>query len=178
MRLESEDIINQPPDIVYPLVRDEMDKIVPFLPDIDRIEIISRELRDDGRISLINQWHAHQNSVPAIARKFVKPEMFSWKDYALWDDDNYSVDFRLESLIANDLFDAQGTNYFGPTDEEGKTLLRVQCDITLYPERFPGIPKFLARKIQPTVEAILKKMIGPNLTSLGRGLTAYFDAQS
>ncbi len=175
MLLEVEGTIPQPADIVFPLVRDEMAKIVPHMPDIERIDVLSTEKRDDGRLSTVNQWFSRPSNIPSLIQKFVKPEFFSWKDYALWNNETYSVDFELESPIANDLYDAKGTNHFGPHPSlEGQTLIRIQCNLTIYPERMPGVPRFLAKKVQPTIETMIRRTLEPNLSSLIQGLTGYF----
>jgi len=172
MRLEVEDTIHQPADIVYPLVRDEMDKIVPYMPDIERIDTIKKERIADNRLEIVNHWFSKPSNVPAVMKKFVKPELFSWKDFALWKDELYCVDYRLESPLAKDLYEASGTNYFEPDGDN--TRVRITCDIQIYPERMPGVPKFLAKKIQPAIEGMIRKMLEPNLSSLTDGLTRYF----
>ncbi len=177
MYLESKDIIDQPAELVYKLVRDEMPKIVPFLENVEKIETVSREELGNGRVKVVNHWHA-KIEVPSLVKKFLKPEMFSWKDYAEWNDETYSVDYRLESFWANDLFDAKGTNYFQPYEgDPNKTLIKVTCDVVIHPEKIPGVPRLLAKKVMPAIESILKKAIGPNLTSLGKGLIGYFESQ-
>lgn len=173
MRLEVKDTIYQPADIVYPLVRDEMDKIVPYMPDIERIETLKSAPNSDGRLEVVNHWYSKPSNIPSMFKKFAKPELFSWKDFALWNDEEYCVEYRLESMIANDLFEAKGTNYFGP-DGDGNTLVRVTCEIQIYPEKMPGVPKFLAKKVRPMVEETIRKILEPNLASLTEGLTKYF----
>lgn len=175
MLLEVEGMIPQPADIVYPLVRDEMDKIVPYMPDIIRIDVLKKETQADGRLSLVNQWFSRPSNIPSMVQAFAKPELFSWKDYAVWNDASYSVDYELESPIANDLYDARGTNTFGPhPTQPGHTLIQIRCHLTIYPEKLPGVPRFLAKKVQPVVESIIRRTLEPNLSSLIRGLTGYF----
>ena len=43
MYIESEDRLDQPADKIYPLVRDDLPKLLPYLPDVDTIEQISHE---------------------------------------------------------------------------------------------------------------------------------------
>jgi hypothetical protein len=173
MRLENEDIIHQPAEIVYPLVRDQMVKLLPYLPDVDRIEVIKYERISETRVEVVNNWYAKAN-VPSMIKSFVKPELFSWKDFALWKDDEFCVEYRLESFMGKGIYDARGTNYFSPAGD-GKTRIRVTCDITIYPDKIPGVPSFLAKKVLPTIETTIRKIMEPNLTSLGKGLTAYFN---
>lgn len=172
MFLESEDIIQQPASVVYPLVRDQMAKILPYLPDIDRIEEIKRQRLSDTRVEVVNNWFGKVN-MPAAMKSMIKPEIFSWKDFALWKDDEFCVDYRLESFLGKDIYDARGTNYFAPHTETS-TKIRVTCEVTLHPDKIPGVPTFLAKKFLPTIEGMIRKTLEPNLTSLGKGLTRYF----
>jgi len=178
MYLESEDIIDQPAELIYALVRDDMPKLVPYLDSVRKIEMISKEKQENGRIKIVNHWHA-KVEIPGLVKKFLKPDMFNWKDYALWNDEDYSVDYSLESFWANDLFDAKGTNYFQPyKGDPNRTLIKVTCNVVIHPEKIPGVPRLLAKKVMPTVESLLKKTLGPNLTSLGKGLISYFENQA
>lgn len=175
MRAESKDIVHQPADVVYPLVRDEMDKIVPYLPNVEKIVQMKYERTSPTRVEILNHWFA-KAEIPAVAKSFVKPELFQWKDYATWKDDEFCVDFRIESFIGNKLFDLTGTNFFTPMGAD-KTEIRITFNLEIYPERFPGVPKFLAKRAKGPIEEMIKKMLTPNLTSLVKGLNGYFAKQ-
>ena len=172
MYAETKDVVNQPADIVYPLVRDEMKKLVPYMPNVQKIETLKYERISDTRVEVVNHWHGKAD-IPSVAKPFVKPEMFQWKDYATWKDDEFCVDYRIESFIANNLFDLRGTNYFNPLGAD-KTELKITFNLDIYPERFPGVPKFLAKRAKGPLEEMIQKMLTPNLTSLVKGLNEYF----
>jgi hypothetical protein len=172
MNLESSEIINRPIEEVYSLVRDNLPKLVPYLPNIDRIEVEKKEDIAGGK-KLINHWYA-KAEIPSLIKKVISPELLSWKDYANWKDSKFLVEYKLESFLANDLFDASGVNTF-TKEGKGKTRLKINCEIIIYPEKVPGVPKFLAKKAMPIIEALLEKILAPNLTSLGKGLNKYFE---
>ena len=109
-----------------------------------------------------------------MLKKFLSPEIFSWKDVAAWDNSEKAVEYRLESFLANDLFDAKGKNFF-IDNGDGTTDLKITCTVKIYPEKVPGIPRLLAKKVTPMIEALMEKLLGPNLTSLGKGLQKYFE---
>ena len=172
MRAETKDIINQAADIVYPFVRDKMQEIVPFLPNVEKIETVKHERVSDTRVEVVNHWFAKAD-VPASAKPFVKPEFFQWKDYATWKDDEFCVDYHIESFIGNKFFDLSGTNFFNPLGND-KTELKITFNLEIYPERVPGVPKFLAKRAKGPLEEMIKKMLTPNLTSLVKGLNEYY----
>lgn len=171
MKLESEDIIDQPLAVVYKTVRDDLESLVPYLPNVAKIQQESSET-SDGVTKITNRWYA-KAELPSLLKKVLKPEFLSWIDKATWHDNHHRVDYVLESPIGSQLFDAKGSNAFEAT-ADGKTKLRITCEVQLFPENVPGVPKFLAKKVTPAVEALLKKMLEPNLTALATGLKGYY----
>ena len=171
MKLESSDIIDQPIEKVYETVRNHLEKIGPYLANVDKIQLESSE-DTDGGVKRTNRWFATV-PVPGLLKKVLKPEMFSWLDIATWNDADKTVTYVLESTFGKDLFDAQGRNEFRDLGD-GRTELHFSCEVEIYPERVPGVPKLLAKKVGPAVESLMKKMLEPNLTSLGTGLKEYY----
>lgn len=172
MYLESEDVLDRPADQVYKLVRDELPKLVPYLPNINKVEVVSRKDLGKGRVEIVNRWYA-KAEVPSALKKVINPELFSWKDTAVWIEEKNAVEYKIESLWGNDLYEAKGINTFSEVGD-GKTKLKVTCEINIHADRIPGVPSFLAKKMLPTVEALIKKILEPNLTSLAKGLDSYF----
>lgn len=172
MYAESSEIIPQPAKIVYPLVRDEMSLLVPYMPNVEKIDQLEYERTSDTRVEILNHWYA-KVEVPRVVKSIVKPELFQWKDYANWKDDEWCVDYRLEGFVMKNLYHLTGTNYFTPKGKD-KTEIKITFNLDIYPEKFPGVPKFLARRAKPVIEGMIKKMLTPNITSLAKGLNAYF----
>lgn len=166
MFIESEDRIDQPADVIYPLVRDELPKLLPYLPDVEEIEQVSSERESDTRLRVVNKWRA-KAKVPGMVAKFLPDDVFAWTDRALWKDDENCVDYQLEGFG----YDVVGTNYFTP--DNGGTVIKVTATVTIHPEKFK-VPKLLFNKVFPVIEGTVKKAVQPNLTALARGLKTYF----
>jgi hypothetical protein len=174
IHLEHKDIIDRPLEEVYNIVKNELPKIVPFLPNIEKIEVKSlKEEKEGQETHIINHWYG-KAEIPPVAQKFVKKELFSWKDTAIWNNKDHQVDYKLESFWANDLYEAKGCNKFRAISPN-QTELIVICDIEIHPDKVPGVPRFLVKQVLPSIEDLLKKFIGPNIMSLGKGLKGYFD---
>ncbi|MBF0298214.1 MAG: SRPBCC family protein [Oligoflexia bacterium] len=173
MFLESKEIIDRPLEEVYQLVRDNLPSIVPYLPNIEKVEVLKFEHSGDGNLTnILNQWHA-KIEVPDVAMKFINKNLFSWKDSAIWKNDKHLVEYKLESCWTKDLFDAKGTNHFTAISDN-KTELKISCEVILHPDKVPGVPTFLVKKVLPIIETTVEKVLGPNLMSLGRGIQAYY----
>jgi len=170
--IESRDIIPRGLDEVYPLMRDHLDIVAKYLPNVQRIDRIETEQAGDDILKVVNHWFVIAE-VPRAVRKVLKPELFSWKDYAEWNNADHSVSYRLESFLANDLYDATGTNYFKAVGDD-RTELRVTCELDIHADRIPGMPKFVLNKVMPIVETVIKQLVAPNLRSVGKAVTAYY----
>jgi len=176
MKLESKDTIPRPLDEVYSLVRDNLPKIVPYLPNIEKVEVIEYKDANKEKTFVTNHWYAYAE-VPKVAKKFIKDELFSWKDVAIWNNEQHYVDYSLESFWANDLYDAKGRNFF-KAKGDNETEIIITCDIEIHENKVPGVPKFLVKKIMPHLEGVLRKVLEPNLTKLGEAINLYYKNES
>ncbi len=172
MLLENQDVVDAPLNVVYLLIRDEVNRLAPFLPHIDRIETIERVLLNDHTRSHVNHWFA-KVEVPSLARKYLKPEFLGWKEKVIWNDQDHSADFQMESFVGAALFEASGTYRFRALDPK-RTEIRVQCEVRLTLEKNPVIPKSLALVARPMIEALIRRMIEPSLKNLSTYLNRYF----
>ena len=56
------------------------------------------------------------------------------------------------------------------------TQIRLTGSLQVYPERLPGVPRILARRVGPAVEKWLMNMVTPNLARLPRAIQALLDS--
>lgn len=174
MKLEHSDEIGAHADLVYRIVKDQLSDLAPYLPSIERIETIERSALAGGNEKVVNHWYA-QLDVPGLLSKFISKDLLSWKDTAVWDPASRKVEYQLESFVANDLFEARGCNRFEEISPQ-KSRLVLSCEVIIHPDRVPGVPRLMKKKVAPLIEKIIEKMMQPNITSLGKGLKAYLDA--
>lgn len=171
MRIEHSDIIAAPLDKVFKIVRDELVRVSAYLPNVKEIKVLEYKTLKPGKTLIINKWYGRA-SMPALVQKFMSEELFSWKDTATWDDEKYEVDYFLESTVGKDIYDARGRNYFKAISPD-KTEMTLTCEVIIYPEKIPGVPKLIAKKVQPVIEQMIEKIIESNLTTLGIGIKEY-----
>ncbi len=161
---------------------ERMEDIVPFLPNIASIETVKKTKRPDGTWEIVRRWEAKAEHVPSLVRPFLTRELLQWLDYALWVPSQYKVEWRQEPQVraAKGLYECHGTNFFLPDPEGPETVscVRVTGSLEVHPEKFPGVPTFLARRVAPQVERFIVRLIEPNLVELAKGLEAYLDARA
>lgn len=174
MQFQCADEVGYPLDEVFALVRDDMPALRPYLPDVEEITVLTRQEEAEG-IRLVNQWRASTRSVPSVVQRFVKPDLLTWKDHAFWPHALKQAQWRLEPKVGGSLFECTGTTTLLPGAREGTTRIEIKGDLRVYPERLPGVPRFLAGSVRSKIEGFVVEMLVPNMQSMARGVQGYFD---
>lgn len=177
MRFQHTAKVSHPPATILDLMTQRMHEIVPFLLNVEKIEMQERQDLPEGRIRIVSHWHATQKSIPAPMRPFFSTELISWIDDALWTPAEHKVDWTMSTRFSK-FFEANGTNYYEPTDGGAATDITINGNLTVYPERLPGMPTFLAERLKPQVEKFVVELIAPNLTDVAIGLQEYLDKKA
>ena len=165
MRFQLDEEIAHPAGRVYTALRDRTPDLVPFLPEVDRIETVERVRQPDGRLRLTNVWQGNRKSAPRAARPFLTKQMMRWRDVATWDDDELSLHWRFETMHLESLFKCHGSNHF-ESMHNGACRFVVSGTIETYPERVPGVPNSMGRKLAPKADRWLVNMLVPNISRL------------
>jgi hypothetical protein len=173
MDFRFEEKVEESVDRVISTVRDGMSEIAPYLSGIKSIETVERKELGPGVVYLLNLWQGSIESAPPFARPFVSENMLRWKDHAEWHEREFCVKWRLEPFQFGSLFDCGGVNSF-TAHEQGGTRLVIQGTLNIYPDRIPGIPGFLSKRLRPDVEKFVVNLITPNLKGLADGLNRYY----
>lgn len=170
--------VSHPAQKILDLMIDNMDEIVPFLPNVEGIEPIERTDNDDGTIKIIRRWQGAASNIPSALSPFVSKEVMAWTDTALWTPAEYKVDWQMSTSLSA-FYECGGTNYFEPFpgEEETATQVRVCGDLQIYPDQLPGVPGFLASRLAPQIEKFVVALLTPNMEDLAVGLQNYFDEQ-
>ena len=59
----------KPLEDVYVLVRDNLDKLVPYLPNVDKIEVKKHAPKNDETVEVINHWYG-KVEMPGMLKNF------------------------------------------------------------------------------------------------------------
>ncbi len=173
MKLHVESFLPFPRELVYRTYRDRLVELVPFLPNIRRIEVTSR--RDEAPVAhVVNVWHGG-GDVPKMARAVLSENMLSWTDHATWDESRWTCAWRMEAHSFKEAVHAAGVNEF--RDDKGGTTLAIDGDLTIDGKKLP-IPRLLASTVGPAVEKFLGAMIQPNLTEVARGVARFLETEA
>ena len=171
MEIRCSDFIPFPKEVVFRIYRDRLAELADYLPNIRRIDVLSRE-GSGPEVKIVNIWHA-TGQIPAVAQRFVKPEMLRWTDRARWDEREWRCYWDLEPHFFTRNVRCSGVNYF--EDEAGGMRLTItgRLDVTI--KGLKGVPSFLDRAISPQIERFVVSLITPNLRSVNQGLVKFLD---
>lgn len=169
------DDVRHPVDAVFHLLRDDMPSLVPYLADVESIEVLESKELGEGKLNIINLWKGSATKAPKMVQKFLTPDLLSWKDHALWHPAGpRRAEWRLEPKRGGSLFECTGTTKIEEKGE-GHCQIRIDGDLRIYPERLPGVPRLLAGKLRSRIESFVVAMVVPNMQTMAQGVRAYFD---
>lgn len=173
MELLAQTHVSFPRELVFTTYRDRLAETVPYLPNVTSVVVESRQ-EEGERVKLVNLW-VGKADVPPLARKFVKPSMLTWRDFAEWDKAGWICRWHIETHAFPGLMQCTGTTAFfeaGPSACD----LKISADLQLHLEK-AHVPRLLAGTIQPLVERVVVGALKPNLLSTGEGVGRWLEAQ-
>ncbi len=174
-RLNVEDTIAYDRELVFETFRDHLVELIDYLPNIEDIEVESRERVDENTVEIVNRWSAEEKDIPALAKKFIEPEMLQWIDYATWREDQWVCEWNMEVGFLQDAITCRGQNRY--LAEDGTTRIHIDGDLEVDANQIPGVPRLVANKVGSAVEKFVVRLIEPNLRDVNRGLEQYLDRQ-
>jgi hypothetical protein len=183
MEISADATLPFPRAIVFAAYRDDLTKLLEYLPNVRSIEVKSRKESPGPRgadgvpvlhVELVNIWHGG-GEIPAAARAVLSEAMLSWTDYATWTEENWTCAWRSETHAFTEAVKSVGTNQFVEVD--GGTRIQIRGVLEIDAKKIKGVPGFLAGKVGSAVESFLASRIKPNLIEVTEGLHKYLAAQ-
>ncbi len=176
MRFQRSSKVTHPATVVLDIMMNRLDEVVPFMPNIESIEVKEREELADGRLRIVRHWQGTADALPAALRPFVPREALGWIDTAVWTPSEHKVAWTFRTNLSR-FYDCSGTNYFEPHPGELETATRIRItgNLDVHADKLPAVPSFLASRLKPQVEKFVLDLLAPNLTETAAGLQAYLD---
>jgi hypothetical protein len=174
VKIQSESSIHHPLELVYRSYRDHLSDVAPYTPDVKEIRVHSREELPQGP-KIHNEWIVDRK-LPRVVQGLITPDMMRWNDFAQWDDAQHHVDWVLQIPAFPNQVHCSGRNAFF-ADGPDATIVRLSGDLQIYLKNVPGIPRLLAGRLTPKVEAFIVKLVTPNLERVNHSLEQYLDAE-
>lgn len=156
---------------VFNTYRDDLTELVRYLPNVSKIEQVTREEPSQGVVKLENHWCAEAN-IPKVAQAFIKPDMLKWVDYATWNLNDWTCEWRIETFFMREAVSCGGKNYF-KVQGDTATGLTITGDLSLNMKAVPGVPRLLAGTVKPQLEKFIVALITPNFHTINDGIVSH-----
>jgi hypothetical protein len=174
MKFTVNDEIAFPLDLVFPTYRDKLHEMLDYMDNVDKIEVKSREESGDV-VKLLNHWHGSASDIPAPLRPVIKPDSLSWLDKATWDTARHRVDWEITLPALPEAVTAKGFTMY---KEDGDvTLVQISGEFLIHPDKVPGVPTFVAKRLAPTLEKFVIGLLQPNLKKSNQAVEEYLEDQ-
>lgn len=175
MKFNLTDEIAFPREEVFRTHRDCLVELIDYLPNVDEVVIESREVEGDV-VKLLNRWKGASSDVPAPLRPVIKPDMLGWLDKATWDQSRYRCDWEITLTALPEAVTAKGFNLF--LEEGDETVIQMSGEFVIHPEKVPGMPAFMAKRLAPTLEKFVVGLLQPNLKRSNKAVEEYLEDQA
>jgi hypothetical protein len=160
---------------VFTSYRDQMARVLEFLPNVRAIDISRRE-EEGSIVQQSSEWHGG-GEVPAAVRGIVTQSMLTWTDHAKWDGAAFLCDWRAVARSFPEGVRCRGRTSFREVPD-GHTLIEVRGAVEVDGRRLPGVPGFLAGPVGRSVEEFLVDRIRANLAETTKWFEKYATPQS
>lgn len=160
-----------PRPLVYATYRDKIVELVPYLPNVRRIDVKSRR-EEGGLIHFVNEWHGG-GDIPVVARAVISEAMLSWTDLATWNESEFTTEWYVKTHAFTEAVHCAGVNRF--KEANGVTLIESRGELAINTKELKGVPQLLAGMVGRTVEDFLSQKIGPNLLQVSEGVRHYLE---
>jgi hypothetical protein len=158
-------------DLVYATYRDKLMELGPYLPNVRSLQLKSRQ-GEERLVRLVLEWHGG-GDIPAAARSLLSEELFTWTEYDLWDNNEFTVDWRIETHAYREAVFCAGKNRF--LERGNCTLVESRAEVRIDLSAVHGVSPFLLSQLVHLVEELLSKKIEPNLMQMGQSVQKYLE---
>lgn len=156
------------PERVFAAERDELDAIVPFLIDVERVTLRSASTSAEGDPVQVHRWTGAARSLPAFVRPMVRPELLTWEQTTLWSASTLTATWSIAVPAMGDAVEARGTRLYR-LDEARACAVVVDGEIT-FRGTPGGAPPSAAPFVERFVVGLVVPMVGRTTVAVGRYL--------
>jgi hypothetical protein len=159
--------LNLPRETIFRTLRDRQVEINEQLPNIVRHEIIRFEHSGEA-LTEVQAEIQGRTMIPFLLSGIVSQEHLRWFSHQVWNEEDYSCAYRIESLHFRDNVDISG--YWKFIEAHRGTEISIDSNIGIDARGVRGIPPGLAVPAGILAERIILGLTGPSLDRILNGL--------
>ncbi len=176
MKLDAKDAMAHSRDLAWSTYRDELPDLAEFLPNVHKIEVLSREEPEEGVVKLVNRWHA-AGDIPPVARAFVKPEMVQWVERVVWDSRTWLCSWEIEPAFFTNYVTVRGATSYNEA-APGRCELHIAGELNVDVKGMRAVPRLLTKRVNKAAEAFIGALVLPNMRRLNRSVAKVLDQRA
>ena len=161
MKIDMSFDFDYPAEDVFYTFRDKTKEFAKHIPNVTEVKIKEKKKLDKSRTSLSTVWKGFGN-IPLVVRAIVKPEMISWTEDDIWDEEGLIMTWKCEPFYFKEFFTCHGKWTFKDVGEE-QAKVKLDGILKVYIPSFPGVPDSVAQTAGGIVEKVIFKYLEPNL---------------
>lgn len=163
-----------PAQVAYETMRDSLDKLIVYLPNIASITILERN-ESGNKVSITSRWQG-KHILPDIIGQIIKIPDMAWLDRAEWLNDKYVYNWSYEPFVFKEYIEMYGTDTYSADDDY--TTIIVRGNVIANFLNYPLLPPALRDTINDEISKVLCSRIEPNFIALYTGLEQYVQAHT
>ena len=158
---------------VFPAMRDQLQGLAEYMPNVDRIIEHERDEVEPGVWKMLNQWFTARTEIPAMARPFVDQNKMYWYDRATWNEAEMLCRWQLEVGFMAERVQVGGTTSYHAKGDTTEMRIKGRLELDL-----KGlVPRLMLKKATAGVESFIGRMIEPNFDKTADALTRYLESK-
>lgn len=162
------------PDL-WRVLRDELPRLTDRLDEVASIECLDRKEEPSGHVHIVNRWTAAPQ-LPAMLQSYVKPEMLTWIDEAMWDEAGAMCRWSIRFPYFQEHVRCAGETLFQPAMGGKGTRLSFSGALVL-----DGIPmglEVLQGVLARGAESVVTRIVASNFQKLAKAAAEHIEAGS
>ncbi len=175
MRFDVVEDTRHPREVVFSAHKDRLLEIVPFLEDVEKIELRGRASHADGREEQTHLWYGSPSVVPALVRPMVPPHLLQWLQKTVWSRKTWTAEWTIDVPGLGGTVEASGRNVY--VEAGGKCRIEVSGDFAFRPEKVKELAAVPA-SVVPMVEKIVVGLIVPLVQRTGVAVSRFLDEEA
>lgn len=155
---------------VFEAARDDLPRIVPYLSDVDGVELCSDSVDEGGARVQVHRWTGAMRSLPLLIRPFLRPELLRWEQTTRWGALVAEWTVRVPALGA--AVSARGVSRYVAKDATS-CAVDIEGDVDFRPAEgspLAGVPASASPTVERAVVGLVVPLIGRTTAAVGRYL--------
>lgn len=112
----------------FTTLRDEVEYLSTLLPNVKTYELLEKKPLGNGKLRTVERWGAHA-PIPGVLRHLLKPAMLVWDTENLWDEKNFSCEWKVTPKHFANVFHCSGGWKMKP-GEDAETQVNLRGEVS------------------------------------------------